>query len=216
LGPDILLVHGASLDDEELDLIHAAGTAISTTPETELQMAMGHPVAVRALARGIGVGLGVDIVSNYSGDLFAQMRLLLQAQRGLENETLDGPPRTIRMKTREVLEMGTVTGATAIGMGEQIGSLTPGRQADLILTSMRAINMVPTHDVAGALVLNANPSNIDTVMVAGEVLKRDGKLVDVDWPSLADKLEESAARIHDGFLKAPVDQIEAIAAAFML
>jgi cytosine/adenosine deaminase-related metal-dependent hydrolase len=97
LAPDLLFVHGSSLTDDELAMIARSGAAISSTPETELQMAMGHPVVARAQAAGARPSLGIDIVSNYSGDMFARMRLLLQAQRGLEKcEARQEPPLLLR------------------------------------------------------------------------------------------------------------------------
>ncbi len=216
LAEDLLFVHGSSLTDQELELIVNHGCAISATPETELQMAMGHPVAVRAQDKGARVSLGVDIVSNYSGDMQAQMRLLLQAQRGLENEQLTGPPAKIRFKAEDVLRMATIGGAESLGWSEQIGSLSPGKQADVVITRCDAINMVPSIDPVGMLVLNANPSNVSTVLVAGDYRKRDGVLVGVDWADLADRLRESSARIKAGFDQTDVAAIEQAARGMML
>ncbi len=216
LGPDLVLVHGAALTEEELAMIADAGAAISSTPETELQMAMGHPVAVRADEKGAAASLGIDIVSNYSGDMFAQMRLLLQAQRGLENAALAAPPRRIRYRAEDVLRLATLGGARALGMDGRIGSLTPGKRADLVVTRCEAINLVPVHDPVGALVLNANAFNVDTVLVDGRFVKEGGELVGVDWPALAERLRRSAERIVTRSRAIPVAAIEEIAAPLML
>jgi cytosine/adenosine deaminase-related metal-dependent hydrolase len=216
LGEDLLFVHGSALADDELDRIADAGAGIAATPETELQMGMGHPVTARALARSVRTSLGVDIVSNYAGDMFAPMRLQLQAQRGLENARLTAPPRAIRLQARDVLRLATLGGAAVAGLDGEVGSLTPGKQADLILTRTDAINMTPATDPVGALVLNANVHDVDTVLVAGRVVKSQGRLVGVDWRALADRLVASAARIHAGFAAAPVARVEALAAQLML
>lgn len=213
---DLLFVHGATLTDAELRLMADHGAAISATPETELQMGMGHPVAVRAKNAGVRTSLGIDIVSNYSGDMQGQMRLLLQAQRGFENSQITGPLREIRFKAQEVLEMATMGGATALGWGNRIGSLTPGKQADLILTSCNAINMVPCIDPIGALVLNANVSNVDSVFVAGKQVKKGGKLVGVNWEDQARQLRQSSNRIVEGFATIDKQAIENAAASLML
>ena len=209
LGQDLLFVHGSTLTETELGMMADSGAAVSVTPETELQMAMGHPVAVRAQAAGVRTSLGIDIVSNYSGDMQAQMRLLLQAQRGAENEQLEGPPKKIRFSANEVLTLATMGGATSLGWEEKLGSLTPGKQADIVVTRCDDINMVPSIDPVGLLVLNANPSNVDTVLVAGEYRKRDGQLVGVDWPDLRDRLRASSARIVEGFESVDLAALEA-------
>ncbi len=216
LGPDLLLVHGAALTDEELTMIADAGASIPSTPEPELKMAMGHPVAVRAEARGAVASLGIDIVSNYSGDMFAQMRLLLQAQRGLENARLTAPPRHIRYRAEDVLRLATLGGARAPGMESRVGSLTPGKRADVVVTRCDAINLVPVHDPVGALVMNANAFNVDTVLVGGRPVKHGGRLVGVDWPVLAERVRHSAEGIVRRARAVPVEVIEAIAAPLML
>jgi cytosine/adenosine deaminase-related metal-dependent hydrolase len=216
LGDDLLFVHGAALGDDELDRIAAAGAAVTSTPETELQMAMGHPVAWRALARGARASLGIDIVSNFAGDMFAQMRLLLQAERGLRNAALTSPPHSIGPSAREVLELATIGGAEAMGLGDRVGSLTPGKQADLVLVRTDAVHMTPATDPIGAVVLYAGASDVDTVLVGGRVVQRAGEPVGVSWPTLRDRLLASSARIRAGASAAPREQIEEIAAGFML
>lgn len=215
LDEDCLFVHGSSLTDVELAYLADTGAALSVTPETELQMAMGHPVAARAAAAGVRTSLGIDIVSNYAGDMQAQMRLLLQAQRGIENAQLTAPPASIRMKAEEVLAFATRGGADALGWGARIGSLAPGKQADVVMTRIDAINTTPCIDPVGTLVLNANPSNVDSVFVAGRPRKRDGALVGVEWPALAARLRASSERICEGFEAADLESIERAAAALM-
>jgi cytosine/adenosine deaminase-related metal-dependent hydrolase len=216
MNEDLLFVHGATLTDRELQWMADHGAAVSATPETELQMGMGHPVAVRAKNAGVRTSLGIDIVSNYSGDMQAQMRLLLQAQRGFENSQIAGPLRDVRFKAREVLDMATMGGATALGWESRIGSLTPGKQADLVLTSCEAINMVPCIDPIGALVLNANVSDVDSVFVAGKQVKKDGKLVGINWEDLARQLRQSSNRIVEGFDTIDKQEIENAAASVLL
>jgi cytosine/adenosine deaminase-related metal-dependent hydrolase len=216
LAEDVLLVHGSSLTDDELDAAARAGAGISATPETELQMGMGHPVTARALSRGVPISLGIDIVSNYAGDMFAQMRLQLQAERGAVHAGRTAPPRDVGLRTRQVLELATRGGARVAGLGRLVGSLTPGRQADVVLTRTDGVHMVPAVDPVAALVLYANAADVDTVLVGGRVVKRGGRLVGIDWPGLAARLTRSSDRVRAGFATAPLAEIEALAASLML
>jgi cytosine/adenosine deaminase-related metal-dependent hydrolase len=215
LGKDLLFIHGSSLTDEELKILAASRCGVITTPETELQMGMGIPVFARVLAQGGLAGLGIDIVSNQSADMFTQMRLALQVQRALENESLAKKgimPRTIRLSTRKILEMATIGGARAIGLDNVMGSITPGKWADLILIRTDTVNMVPINDPVGAVVLSANAGDIDTVLVAGEILKRKGELVGVDWPGIAEQLTKSRDRIRGGAERKGFEQGERVMA----
>lgn len=215
LGEDLLFVHGSALTDDELRAMADSGAAVSATPETEMQMGMGFPVAIRARDAGVRSSLGVDIVSNYSGDLFAQMRLALQAARALENreyEKRDRAPRRIRLTARDVLDLATREGAAAAGLADRVGTLEAGKQADVILVRTDAIHMTPAIEAVGAVVLNANASDVDTVFVGGDCVKKDGKLVGVDWPALSERLCASSRRIVEGMRSLDRPGIEQMAA----
>ncbi len=202
LKSDLLFVHGAAFTDHELALIRDAGAGISSTPETELQMGMGFPVAERARLFGARSSLGIDIVSNNSGDMFAQMRLMLQATRALENLALERQgkaPRTIRMKARDVLRLATLGGAEALGLEDRIGTIESGKSADLTLIRTDALHMTPAIDAVAAVVLYANVSDVDTVFVAGRPVKRGGALSQVDLAGLTARLQSSRARLSEGF-----------------
>ena len=120
------------------------------------------------------------------------------------------------MKARDVLELATVGGATVAGLGSIVGSISPGKAADLILTRTDSIHMAPAADPIAALVLYAHPSDIDTVLVGGREAKAHGKLVGVNWSAIRARLEASADRIHAAFARAPLARIERIAAQLML
>jgi cytosine/adenosine deaminase-related metal-dependent hydrolase len=198
VASDLLIVHGSALSDEELGIIADAGAGISSTPETELQMGMGHPVAVRARARGVASSLGIDIVSNFSGDMFAQMRLFLQAERAQANAQLAShgfAPRRIDLKSRDALRLATLGGAEACGLANHIGSIEVGKRADLQLIRTTSLNMCPSIDAVSSVVLNANASDVDMVMVAGEIVKSEGRLLGADWPGVSRRLRASSQRI---------------------
>ena len=218
LADDMLFVHGSSLTDDELRFMADSGAAVSATPETEMQMGMGFPVALRARDAGVRSSLGIDIVSNYSGDMFAQMRLCLQASRALDNREYEDrgrAPRRIRVSARDVLDLATRGGAEAAGLASRVGTLEAGKQADIAMIRTDSIHMTPAIDAVGAVVLHANSGDVDTVFVAGRCVKRDGKLVDADWPALSARLHASSRRIVEGMQSVPLGAIEDLAAQMM-
>jgi 5-methylthioadenosine/S-adenosylhomocysteine deaminase len=174
-------VHCNACSNRELDLLAEAGASVSLTPETELQMGMGFPIFARALERGLGPSLGCDIVSNNSGDLFAQMRLGLQAERARANQdALDGleMPQELTLGVRDVLRFATLGGAEALGLGSVTGSLEPGKAADLFLLRTDRLHLAPIHDLVATVVLHAGPADVEAVLVGGEIVKQGGELVD--------------------------------------
>jgi 5-methylthioadenosine/S-adenosylhomocysteine deaminase len=191
-------VHCNALSDDELRLLADAGAKVSSTPETELQMGMGHPVIGRALALGMKPTLGCDIVSLNSGDMFAQMRLGLQFERAMRNDPViasGAMPATLALGVRDALRWATANGAEALGLDARIGSLTPGKQADLILVGGDALNMTPRPEPVGSVVVQASAANVHTVLVAGQVVKRDGVLAGVEGARVRRLADESRERI---------------------
>ena len=181
LGNRQVHVHCNACSNRELDLLADAGASVSLTPETELQMGMGFPIFARALERGLVPGLGCDIVSNNRGDLFAQMRLGLQAERARANQSaLDARrmPAELTLGVRDVLRFATLGGAQALGLGSVCGSIEPGKAADLVVLRADGLHMAPLNDPVAAVVLHAGPGDVDAVLVAGEVVKEGGALVD--------------------------------------
>ena len=215
LGPDLLFSHGASLHDDELEAVRKSGVSLSSTPDTELQMGMGHPIAFKARKAGCIASIGIDITSNNPADMFQQMRLLIQAQRHLENESHEGPLRSVLQRCTEVLEMATMGGAAAVGLKDVIGSITPGKRADLLITRCDSTRLTPVHDPVAALVLYANGSDIDTVFINGEIVKTKGQLAGIDWPQLRDELRKSAVSIMERSKQAPLEEIKASTAEMM-
>ncbi|KAJ9604682.1 hypothetical protein H2200_010796 [Cladophialophora chaetospira] len=209
LGPDLVFSHCASLHDDELEAVARRGVALSSTPDTELQMGMGHPIAFKAKNKGCKASLGCDVICNNPADMFQQMRLLLQAQRHLEHHApgQSGPSLKISRKCEEILEMATLGGATAVGLKDVVGSITPGKRADLIITRCDSTRLSPFQDPVAALVLYANASDIDTVFIDGEVVKQGGRLVGVDWPKVREELRQSTRDIFERSKKAPFEEI---------
>jgi 5-methylthioadenosine/S-adenosylhomocysteine deaminase len=193
-------VHCNACTDRELKLIASSGASVSVTPETEMQMGMGHPITGRALACGLRPGLGCDIVSLGSGDILTQMRLGLQMQRALENDAKlkrAELPQELSLSARDVLELATIDGAAAMGLDSELGSLRPGKAADLILIRTDGLNFAPWGDPVAAVVLHSHAPDVDTVLVGGRVIKRDGRLVDADALRARRLADESRERIMD-------------------
>ncbi|WP_432000065.1 amidohydrolase family protein [Streptomyces sioyaensis] len=181
LGPDLIWVHMNLSTDEELRRVIETGGAVSCTPETEMQMGMGNPVFGRFIEAGGHPGLGCDVISNNSGCLFSQMRLALQAERMVTNDkslNTGYAPDMIWPTTGTALRAATVWGAEALGLDAKIGTLEVGKQADVIMIRGDDVNMLPVNKPVGSIVLHAHPGNVDTVMVAGRILKRNGQLLE--------------------------------------
>ena len=203
LGSDLLFSHGNALTDSELALIARHRCGISTTVETELQMGMDHPIAFSAVEMGCNVGLGIDVTSNQSNDMLASMRLLLQVERARDNAASEGPPLQIKRKSEEALFMATLGGARSIGLNQLVGSITPGKRADLIMTRCDDMHVTPVINPVGIFMFNAHVGNIDAVIINGQFKKKDGQVLNVDWPRLRSDLRERSARMVEIAATAP-------------
>ncbi len=179
LGPDLNFAHGNTLSVEDLQLLALHGCSLSITPEIEMQMGLGFPVTGSALAYEINTGLGIDVVTGTGGDMFSQMRMALQTERALYNQDYIAKgemPETLPISVKDILQMATIGGATALGLAYKTGSLTPGKQADIIMIDSHSLNLFPVNDPVSAVVLQAHPANVDTVFIAGKAVKQHGHL----------------------------------------
>jgi 5-methylthioadenosine/S-adenosylhomocysteine deaminase len=198
LGPDTTYIHCTDSTDEELDLIASTGGKASVAPYVEMLMGHGPPPTGRLLARGVRPSLSVDVVSSVPGEMFTQMRTALVAERiGAFTDTPDLAFQPT-LTHRDVLEFATIDGARACALDDRTGSLTPGKQADIVLLKTNAINTAPLVDPIGTVVIFADTSNIDSVFVAGRAVKRHGQLVGVDVDAVLRKLDESRNHILSG------------------
>jgi 5-methylthioadenosine/S-adenosylhomocysteine deaminase len=198
LAADQVHVHCNTLDERNLRRLAENNCKVSSTPETEIQMGMGHPVIRRVLELGMRPSLSCDVMSSNSGDMFTQMRIGLQFERCMRNDAFNARnqmPDRLDLTVRDALRWGTANGAHAMGLEHRIGSLTPGKQADVIVVGGRRLNMVPMADPVGCLVAQANPGNVRHVLVAGRFVKRDGELVGVDLDHAIDLAESSCERV---------------------
>jgi 5-methylthioadenosine/S-adenosylhomocysteine deaminase len=207
---NMVFTHCNHFTPDDFRLIAEIGAGVCSTPDTELGMGLGFPIQQKVLEAKGNAAFGVDICSNLAGDILSQVRLALQSQRWANVSALGQLPRTMSVKARDYLNMITQGGAHAIGMGSEIGSLTPGKRADIVLVRTDGINMVPAQDPVGALVFYANLSDIDTVLIAGRLVKKGGLLEGVDWPTLRARLTESRRRIDSRFAQVPFEQVRTV------
>ncbi|MFC4438042.1 MULTISPECIES: amidohydrolase family protein [Natrialbaceae] len=198
MGDDLNFVHGNRLAEDEFKLIGDAGASVSITPEVEMQMGMGMPPLRETLDAGGVPSIGVDIVSNVSGDMFTQTRTALQVQRALDNQsTVEAGEQVgeLSLTAHQALEFATIEGARAIGLEDEIGSLTPGKRADITLIRTDDINTTPVHDPIETIVFQSGVANVDTVLVDGRVVKRKGELYNEPARQQRDRLGRSGRRV---------------------
>ena len=195
MGPDVCYIHMTDLTDEELDFIAETGGKASVAPYVEMLMGHGRPPTGKLLQRGVRPSLSVDVVSSVPGEMFTQMRTALVFDRILEFTDTPDEAFAPKLTHRDVLEFATVDGARACGLEEKVGSLTPGKQGDIVLLKVDAINTAPVVDPIGSVVIFSDTSNVDSVFVAGKAVKRNGQLVGHDLNGVFRKLDESRNHI---------------------
>ena len=195
LGPDLTFVHCCQCADDEISMMADAGVTASLGVQTEMNsQGIGDIPLDRLLAAGIRPSLSGDTETKCTGDMFTQMRHLLayyRSRMGGGHSHVAGAPATL--STRDVLEFATIRGAEATGLERRTGSLTPGKQADLIFVRGTDLNLVPVSDPVAAVVLAAHPGNVDSVFVAGRAVKRGGVMQRDDL----DRLREAARASQD-------------------
>jgi len=190
LGPDTTYIHCTSLNDTEIQMIVDTGGTISLAVPVEMMMGHGMPPIQKFLDRGLEPSLSVDVETNVPSDMFNQLRSAFALQRALASA--EGKPMA---SAKEVLGYATVEGARANGLAAKVGSLTPGKLADITLLSTDRLNVTPLNDPYAAVVLGMDTGNVDTVMVNGRVMKRNGELLHVRWDSVKDMIDDSLENV---------------------
>jgi 5-methylthioadenosine/S-adenosylhomocysteine deaminase len=194
LGPDVQLIHTYNASPEERGMIAETKTHVSIAPFTASRLASGLPYLGDLLARGVQCSLSVDTITvGGNADMLGLMRLMLQLNHLRSMNVLEVPPRRL-------LELATIDGARDLGIDNRVGSLTPGKRADLILVRTNDLNVAPFVNPALLLVQQAYPANVDTVVIDGRILKHKGELVALDAEEVTRKASESfmAARKRAG------------------
>jgi 5-methylthioadenosine/S-adenosylhomocysteine deaminase len=185
LSASTTFVHANGISDDELSMIADAGASVSISPDVEAKMGFGWPETGRVLAAGLRPTLSADDCPAAAGDLFATMRTAFAVQRGLDGD----------LNSRDLLSFVTVDAAESCGLEDRVGSITPGKDADIVLLRADDPTVFPVTDAVGTIVTAGHPGLVDTVLVAGKVVKRDGRLLGVDLPALQARLLASRNRI---------------------
>jgi 5-methylthioadenosine/S-adenosylhomocysteine deaminase len=189
LGPDVTLVHASASSDDELKMIADTGARVSVSPALETLMpGIGQPATSRLLSLGVSPSLSADTETAAPGDLFAVMRATLAAHRSQPG--ID----PMALTAEDVFAFATRDGAAAAGLTGRTGIIEAGYAADVILVRADDVNLAPEPGI-GALVTSAHAGNVDTVIVEGVIVKRDGRLLHRDLDTLRSKAAQSRRRL---------------------
>jgi len=191
LGSDVVLAHCVWLDEEEMSVIAETDTAVAHNPISNQFLADGVAPIPRLLEMGVRVGLGTDgAASNNSQDMFGVMKgaALLHKVHNLRADLMD---------PLQVLEMTTIEGARALGIADSVGSLEPGKRADILLLTMEEPAMVPCYSAVSNLVYSASSRMVHTVIIDGRIVAEAGSCISMDREEVLDearRLERSLSR----------------------
>jgi 5-methylthioadenosine/S-adenosylhomocysteine deaminase len=216
IGPDNLFIHMTGMSDLGWQAVKEKGAQVSLAVPIEMNMRHGMPPILKMQSLGMEPSLSVDVEVTLTADFFTQMRSMMNQQRMLVNQMIldqGFPPNPVDwglppaaaanpwptppaglpapLTTRDVLRYATMNGAKALRLDNKVGSLTPGKEADIIILDATRINVAPLNQVPGAVVSLMDRTNVETVIVAGKVRKWKGRLLDVDLHALRRQLEAS-------------------------
>jgi 5-methylthioadenosine/S-adenosylhomocysteine deaminase len=200
LRDDVNYVHGNFLTDREWDLVAESGGTVTITPSTDMLMQFGtFPATGSALSRGIVSGFGIDTICSAGNDLFSEMRLALAAERSRANASAissDKMVPTVDLHQRDMLRLATIDGARVWHLEDEVGTLTPGKQADIAIIDLRSPHLDGFGDPVAVMVLGAGPADVETVIVGGDVVKRDGRLVGAQAGSALELMHQTRDRLR--------------------
>ena len=193
LKDDTTYIHCTTLSDDEIQMIVDTGGTVSLASSVEMLMGHGMPPVQRFLDRGLRPSLSIDVETNVPNDMFTQMHSVISLQHAMLFERKLAGKHNLPsfMNSRDIIECATIEGARANGLADKCGTLTPGKEADLIMLKTDRPNILPVNDPIGAVVWGMDTSNVDSVFVAGKALKRNGTLLNVDLDDLRKKAYQS-------------------------
>lgn len=207
LGPDLLVIHGNLITNGELEQMARAHMPLCFTPTADTQ---GTPADVvrRAMERGVDVVFGCDIPCSIASDTLGQLRVMFNVQGYLDGamersfSTVIGRRPPVReglplLTPRVLLRMATIDAARVLGLGEQIGSLAPGKRADILLVRKGPFGDSVVDDACAHVLLQTSPREIDTVIVDGTIRMRGGVMPGFDAKKAAEMVRASRRRILD-------------------
>lgn len=203
-GPDNIFIHMTGMSDAGWNYTADAGAHISLSVPIEMHMRHGAPPIQKAIDHGLRPSLSTDVECTMTADAFTQMRSMVTLQRMFANElALAGEDYPTLLTAMDAIRSATIEGARGLKLDKKTGSLTPGKEADMILLDAEAINVAPLNHVPGAVVTLMERTNVDTVFVAGRIRKWRGALMGFDLARLRRELETSRDYV---FQAAGIDQ----------
>ncbi len=195
LGPNLIAVHMVHSGSEEIDLLSNHGCHVAHCPTSNLKLASGFAPVVEMMDAGINVGLGTDgAASNNRSDMFAEMRLAALLAKGMSG-------RADALPARAALEMATLNGARALGLDGEIGSLVPGKRADMVAVEMTGSEISPIYDPLSHLVYATGREHVSHVWIDGKIRVSEGQFTSLDEQALVAKAAWWKDRIEEGKLK---------------
>ena len=184
-----VVVHGVWLQPEDLEILVARGVKVSHCPESNLKLASGVAPVPAFLDRGLTVGLGTDgAASNNNLDLWGEMGLAARLHK-----VWQGDPTVL--PAQQVVALATREGAEVLALGDRVGTLTPGKQADLIMVDINQAHLTPLYDPFSHLVYAARSADVKHVMVAGRWLMKDRRLLTLNWQEIASQAANRARNL---------------------
>jgi len=205
LGPDNLFIHMTGMSDLGWQGVKNKGVQVSVAFPIEMNMRHGEPPILKMQSLELEPSLSTDVEVTMTADFFTQMRSAMTMQRMLVNQMIleqgifqspsewptPTPDKPQLLNVRDVLRFATVNGAKHLRLDSKVGSLTPGKEADIIVLDATSLNVAPLNHVPGAVVSLMDRTNVETVIVAGKIRKWKGQLLDVDLGHLRRQLEAS-------------------------
>jgi 5-methylthioadenosine/S-adenosylhomocysteine deaminase len=185
LGPDVVAAHCIYVDETDRELLAQKQVGCVHNPSSNMMLASGVSPVPELRAVGVAVGLGTDGPAGSNNDLDLMEEMDLAAK--LAKITKMSPTA---LNAKAVVEMATIDGAKALHMDKEIGSLEPGKKADLILISLDEPNAVPMYDIYAQLAYALKASDVETVVIGGKVVMRDRKLLTVNEEQAIQKARE--------------------------
>ena len=191
LDEDTIAAHCIWLDGEELDLLAAGKVKVAHVPESNMKLGAGVAPVPEMLRLGIDVGLGTDgCASNNDLDLFGEMGMAAKLHK-----VFSGDPTVL--PAERVVEMATIGGAHVLGMADRIGSITPGKEADIILVDIRKPHLTPLYHPFSHLVYAARGADVVTSIIGGRIVMKERRLLQIEIAAVMDAVRRIADRIME-------------------
>ncbi|MCU1760786.1 amidohydrolase family protein [Pseudomonas sp. 14P_8.1_Bac3] len=201
LGPDNIFNHCTCMPDQGWSILRHAGVKVNVCPRSDAHYGLEDGVFAwqKAVDHGMNPGLSVDNESSYSGDMFTEMRVAFYLQRAAAHSARfqGNQPAPDLVSARQLLKAATVDGAACAGLEAKIGSITPGKQADIVLIRTDNLSIYPSNNALGTVVHAAERGDIDTVIIAGRIRKQGGVVLGVNRQQLEAATEESRAFLFE-------------------